>query len=126
MNRVTKPNKKPVSRNINKPMNSSKKSMNSAKRPPQRRSLSFNSAKKIDAEWFYTLTDMETVVQAVLNELDKDEGASIVLEGTDTGVALMVTSSEGEETSVPVDLSIEGDELAEAESEEPIGEVEEY
>lgn len=88
------------------------------------KNATLNSAKQIDSEWFYTLSDVETVVQAVLEQLDKDEGASIVLEGTDTGIALMVTSSEGEESSVPVDLNIEGDELADAE--EPIGEAEEY
>lgn len=108
-------------------MNSKKKMNSSTKKHPKRRTLKFNSAKQIDAEWFYTLSDMETVVQAVLEVLDKDEGASIVLEGTDTGVALMVTSSEGEETSIPVDLNIEGDELADSEGEEePIGEAEEY
>ena len=102
----------------------SRRRTNCSRNRNKRRTLGLNSAKQIDAEWFYTLSDMETVVQAVLEQLDKDEGASIVLEGTDTGITLMVTSSEGEESSVPVDLNIEGDELAD--SEEPIGETEEY
>ena len=48
---------------------------------------------------FYYATNGATIkeINSFLEQLDKDEGASIVLEGTDTGVTLMVTSSEGEE-----------------------------
>lgn len=73
-------------------------------------SRKLNSAKQVEGEWFYSLTDVEDVVAAVLAELDKDNGAAITLSATETGISLEVTSSEGEEFSVPVDLGIEGDE----------------
>lgn len=72
-----------------------------------------NAAKQVEGEWFYSLGDVETVVAAVLEELDKDNGAAITLEASETGIMLNVTSSEGEEFTVPVDLGIEGDEAPE-------------
>lgn len=74
-----------------------------------RRTGNLNSAKRIDAAWYYSLDDVENVVSAVLDELNKDNGAAITLEATDTGIALNVTSSEGDDTVVDVDLGIEGE-----------------
>lgn len=81
---------------------------NSSKKPSKT-----NAAKQVEGEWFYSLSDVETVVAAVLEELDKDNGAAITLEASETGIMLNVTSSEGEEFTVPVDLGIEGDEAPE-------------
>ena len=91
-----------------------------------------NAAKQVEGEWFYSLGDVETVVAAVLEELDKDNGAAITLEAGETGIILNVTSSEGEEFTVPVDLGIEGDEApmddmpAEEPAEDEYVEEEEY
>lgn len=78
-----------------------------------RRVLGLNSAKKVDAEWYYSLADIETVVASILSELDSDPGAGITLESSDTGIVLNVVSSEGDEYTVDVDLGTEGDEAAE-------------
>lgn len=94
--------------------------LNASKKNPNRKVLGLNSAKKEDAEWYYNLTDVETVVAAVLAELDNDPGAGITLEASDTGITLNVMPSEGdEEYTVDVDLVSEGDEAPEtAEGEE--------
>ena len=75
--------------------------------------LGLNASKQIDAQWYYSLDDVESIVAAVLAELDGDPGAGITLESSETGVVLNVTSTEGDEYSVDVDLTNEGDEAAE-------------
>lgn len=74
-----------------------------------RRVLGLNSSKQVDGTWYYDLNDMETVVAAVLSELDNDPGAGITLEASDDGIVLNVTSTEGEEFTVEVDLDSEGE-----------------
>lgn len=89
-------------------LNSSK----AAVKTPARRVLGLNSAKQDNGEWFYSLSDVESVVAGVLAELDSDPGAGITLEASDTGITLNVTPSEGDEYQVEVDLGVEGDEAA--------------
>lgn len=74
-----------------------------------RRVLGLNSSKQVEGTWYYDLNDMETVVAAVLSELDNDPGAGITLEAGDNGIVLNVTSTEGEEFTVDVDLESEGE-----------------
>jgi len=104
--------------------------MNSSKKKNNRRVLGLNSAKQVEGTWYYDINDMETVVAAVLNEIDSDPGAAITLEPSDTGIILNVTSSEGEEFTTEVELISEGEgeeaEDAGAGEEEPVGEDEEY
>lgn len=94
--------------------NRAAKKLNSSKKTKGKRVLGLNSAKQEAGEWFYTLTDMESVVAAVLDELDQDPGATITLEASETGIQLNVTTSDGEEVAVDVDLDIEGDETPDA------------
>lgn len=89
---------------------------------PTRRVLGLNASKKIDAEWYYNLSDVETVVAAVLAELDSDPGAGISLDSSETGIVLNVTTSEGDEYTVDVELTSEGDEAPEAAGDEGVPE----
>lgn len=79
-----------------------------------RKVLGLNASKQIDTQWYYSLDDVESIVAAVLAELDEDPGAGIILGSSETGVVLNVTSTEGDEYSVDVDLTNEGDEGDEA------------
>lgn len=85
---------------------------------PKRKVLGLNASKQVDGEWFYSLSDVENVVAAVLSEIDTDPGAGITLAANDTGVTLNVVSSEGDEFTVDVELTAEGDETP-AEEEVP-------
>lgn len=80
-------------------------------RTSRKRVLGFNSSKQIDAEWYYSLAEVETVVAAVLAELDTDPGAGITLAQSETGITLNVVSTEGDEYAVDVELTPEGDEI---------------
>lgn len=91
-----------------------KATMNASKRSAPRRVLALNSSKQIDSEWYYSLADMEQVVAAVLAELDSDPGAAITLDNNEVGVILNVTSTDGDEFTVDVELDTEGDEVPEA------------
>lgn len=104
---------KPIS---NKRKVAAKKTLAASKKSgAQRRVLGLNSSKQVDAEWYYNLADVETVIAAVLAELDTDPGAGITLEAADGGITLNVTSTEGEEYTVDVELTAEGDEVTEEE-----------
>lgn len=96
-----------------KQMAAQKLSASKTTRTP-RRVLGLNSSKQVDSEWYYSLTDVETVVAAVLEQLDEDPGAGITLEPGENGIVLNVISSEGEEFTVDVDIETEGDETPEA------------
>lgn len=76
--------------------------------------LGLNSSRQVDAEWYYSLGDIETVTAAILAELDTDPGAGITLESSEGGIILNVVSSEGDEYTVEVELITEGDEAPEA------------
>ena len=106
-------------RNISKKRKSAAKTkMNASKKPASnRRVLKMNSAKNEGGEWFYSLSDVESVVAGVLAELDSDPGAGITLEPSETGITLNVTPTDGDEYQVEVDLTVEGDEAGESESE---------
>lgn len=84
----------------------------SKKQKAPRRVLGLNSSKQVDSEWYYSLADVETVIAAVLSELDNDPDAGITLEAGDNGIVLNVISGEGEEYTVDVDIESEGDEEA--------------
>lgn len=92
-----------------------KRTLAASKKTATRRVLGLNSAKQVDSEWYYSLSDIETVIAAVLAELDTDPNAGITLDTSDTGIVLNVVSGEGEEYTVDVDLVTEGDETPEGE-----------
>lgn len=91
-----------------------KAAMNASKKSAQRKVLTLNSSRQVDSEWYYSLSDMEQVVAAVLAELDTDPGAAITLDNNEAGVVLNVTSTDGDEFTVDVELDTEGDEVPEA------------
>ena len=113
---------KPIS---NKRKVAAKKTLAASKKPTaKRRVLGLNSSKQVDAEWYYSLVDVETVIAAVLAELDTDPGAGITLESADGGITLNITSTEGEEYTVDVELATEGDETPDVDVEEVVEEEE--
>jgi hypothetical protein len=89
----------------------SKQSLSASRTPGKktRKVLGLNASKQIDGEWFYSLGDIETVVAAVLSEIDSDTGAGITLAASETGITLNVVSSDGDEFEVEVPLDSEGE-----------------
>lgn len=104
----------------NKRKMAAKKALNASKaaKKTARKVLGLNSSKQIESEWYYSIADIETVVASILAELDTDPGAGITLESSDTGITLNVISSEGEEYTVDVELTAEGDEASDAATED--------
>lgn len=66
-----------------------------------------NSSKEIEGTVYYSIEDVETIVQAMLAELSSDPNTSITLEPSDTGVILNCTPETGEDYTVEVDLNTE-------------------
>jgi hypothetical protein len=66
-----------------------------------------NSSKKIDEVTYYSLTDLETVIEAVLNEVAADPTVGITLADTEEGITLNCVTEEGEEYEVEVALASE-------------------
>ena len=88
-----------------------KMNSNRSTRKPMRRNL--NSSKKIDEVTYYSLADVETVIEAVLSELSADPSVGITLNATDAGITLNCVNEAGEDYEVEVELE---DETAEAEA----------
>ena len=66
-----------------------------------------NSAKTIDEITYYSLEDVETIIEAVLNEMAQDPSIGVTLESTETGVKLNCITEDGEDYEVEVELDNE-------------------
>ena len=86
--------------------------LNSSKKDEQ----NLNSSKVIDEITYYSLEDVETIIEAVLNEMAQDPSIGVTLESTETGVKLNCITEDGESYEVDVELdnedgAIEDDEI---------------
>ena len=86
--------------------------LNSSKKDEQ----NLNSSKTIDEITYYSLEDVETIIEAVLNEMAQDPSIGVTLESTETGVKLNCITEDGESYEVDVELdnedgAIEDDEI---------------
>ena len=84
-------------------VNSGRAVMNKTRKPLGR----LNSSKKIDEVTYYSLNDLETVIEAVLNEVAADPTVGITLADTEAGITLNCVTEEGEEYEVAVELASE-------------------
>jgi hypothetical protein len=75
----------------------------SAKQKPQ----DLNSSKEMDGVVYYSLEDVEVIVQAVLVELSSDPSVGVTIEPSETGVVLNCAPESGDEYTVDVDLNTE-------------------
>lgn len=66
-----------------------------------------NSSKEMDGTVYYSLEDMEVVVQAILVELSSDPTVGVTLGTSDTGIVLNCIPESGDEYTVDVDLATE-------------------
>lgn len=66
-----------------------------------------NSSKEIEGTVYYSLEDMEVVIQAILAELSSDPTIGVTLSPSDTGVVLNCVPESGDEYTVDVDLNTE-------------------
>ena len=86
--------------------------LNSSKKDEQ----NLNSSKVIDEIAYYSLEDVETIIEAVLNEMAADPSIGVTLESTETGVKLNCITEDGEGYEVEVELdnedgAVEDDEI---------------
>lgn len=91
-------------RNNFRKVNSSRESLANKARKPLGR---LNSSKKVDEVTYYSLNDLETVIEAVLNEVAADPTVGITLADTEEGITLNCVSEDGEEYEVEVALASE-------------------
>ena len=75
-----------------------------------------NSSKTIDEITYYSLEDVETIIEAVLNEMAQDPSIGVELEATEAGVKLNCITEDGEGYEVDVELdnedgAVEDDEI---------------
>ena len=66
-----------------------------------------NSSKEIEGTVYYSLEDMEVVIQAILAELSSDPTIGVTLSPSDTSVVLNCVPESGDEYTVDVDLNTE-------------------
>lgn len=66
-----------------------------------------NSSKEIEGTVYYSLEDMEVVIQAILAELSSDPTIGVTLSPSDTGVVLNCVPESDDEYTVDVDLNTE-------------------
>lgn len=66
-----------------------------------------NSSKEMDGTVYYSLEDVEIIVQAVLVELSSDPTVGVTIEPSETGVVLNCAPESGDEYTVDVDLNTE-------------------
>jgi len=83
--------------------------LNSSKKDEQ----NLNSSKVIDETAYYSLEDVETIIEAVLNEMAQDPSIGVTLESTETGVKLNCITEDGEDYEVDVELDTEDDAVEE-------------
>lgn len=78
--------------------------LNSALKP---KDVDLNSSKEVDGEMYYSLNDVEIIVQEVLAELSTDPTVGVTINPSETGVVLVCTPEDGDEYEVEVDLDTE-------------------
>ena len=66
-----------------------------------------NSSKTIDEITYYSLEDVETIIEAVLNEMAADPSIGVTLEATEIGVKLNCITEDGNDYEVDVELDNE-------------------
>lgn len=66
-----------------------------------------NSSKEVEGTVYYSIEDMEVVIQAVLAELSSDPTIGVSLTPSDTGIVLNCVPESGDEYTVDVDLNTE-------------------
>lgn len=66
-----------------------------------------NSSKEVEGTVYYSLEDVEVIIQSILAELSSDPTIGVTLSPSDTGVVLNCVPENGEEYSVDVDLDTE-------------------
>ena len=86
--------------------------LNSSKKDEQ----NLNSSKTIDEITYYSLEDVETIIEAGLNEMAQDPSIGVTLESTETGLKLNCITEDGEGYEVDVELdnedgAVEDDEI---------------
>lgn len=86
-----------------------KLNLNSSKKEEQ----NLNSSKTIDEITYYSLEDVETIIEAVLNEMAQDPSIGIELEATEAGVKLNCITEDGNDYEVDVELDTEDDAVEE-------------
>lgn len=86
-----------------------KLNLNSSKSSEQ----NLNSSKTIDEITYYSLEDVETIIEAVLNEMAQDPSIGVELEATETGVKLNCITEDGNNYEVDVELDTEDDAIEE-------------
>ena len=72
-----------------------------------------NSSKTIDEITYYSLEDVETIIEAVLNEMAQDPSIGVELEATEAGVKLNCITEDGNNYEVDVELDTEDDAIEE-------------
>lgn len=80
-----------------------KLNLNSSKKEEQ----NLNSSKTIDEITYYSLEDVETIIEAVLNEMAQDPSIGVELEATEIGVKLNCITEDGNNYEVDVELDTE-------------------
>ena len=80
-----------------------KLNLNSSKAQDQ----NLNSSKTIDEITYYSLEDVETIIEAVLNEMAADPSIGVTLEATEIGVKLNCITEDGNDYEVDVELDNE-------------------
>lgn len=86
-----------------------KLNLNSSKSSEQ----NLNSSKTIDEITYYSLEDVETIIEAVLNEMAQDPSIGVELEATEAGVKLNCITEDGNNYEVDVELDTEDDAVEE-------------
>lgn len=81
-----------------------------------------NSSKDVEGVTYYSLEDVEIVIQAVLAELSSDPTIGVTLEPSETGIVLNCVPESGDEYTVDVDLNTESIDDGEVPAEEPVEE----
>ena len=95
-----------------------KLNLNSSKAQDQ----NLNSSKTIDEITYYSLEDVETIIEAVLNEMAADPSIGVTLEATEIGVKLNCITEDGNDYEVDVELDNE-DNAVEDDEEAPADEI---
>lgn len=90
----------------------------------KKKDTNLNSSKNVEGVTYYSLEDVEIVIQAVLAELSSDPTIGVTLEPSETGIVLNCVPESGDEYTVDVDLNTESIDDGEipAEGEEPVEE----
>lgn len=73
----------------------------------KKKPVELNSSKEVEGTVYYSLEDVEVIVQAILAELSSDPTIGVTLSPSETGVVLNCVPESGDEYTVDVDLETE-------------------